>query len=202
MTAVPAEQGTGIQLICDNCGDVTIADGIGLHDAEVVHSAVEGIGWTGSAFARGPHRCADCAAAIATAAPARGRSVRPSTESGRVRVGQTAGASLVQVSGDIDMDVAAELRSGLEVALAAHSIVIVDLTDAGVIDSTGLGTLVRARNAARRNAGEVVLAGPSRFVQTVLHTMRLHTAFRVFDAVEQAIAECGDHYHAAVVPRR
>lgn len=56
----------------------------------------------------------------------------------------------------------------------------------GVIDSAGPGALVRARNAARGRNGQLVLAGPSRFVQNLLQTMRLHTAFRVFATVSQA----------------
>ena len=95
------------------------------------------------------------------------------------------------MSGDIDMDVTPEMRLALDTAVAAHPKVVVDLTHARLIDSVGLGVLVRARNAARARHGELLLAGPSRFIQTVLRTMRLHTAFRMFDTVGHAVAAGG-----------
>jgi anti-anti-sigma factor len=75
---------------------------------------------------------------------------------------------LVRVTGDVDDDVVPALRSTLDSAVALRPFVIVDLTMAGAITSPGLGTLVRARNAVRRRGGELLLAAPSRFVQTVL----------------------------------
>ncbi|MEV6842758.1 STAS domain-containing protein [Actinoplanes sp. NPDC051411] len=82
-------------------------------------------------------------------------------------------------------------RAAIDSAVACHPYVVVDLTHAGVIDAFGLGVLVRARNAARRREGELVLAGPSQFLQTVLRTVRLHTAFRTFNTVPQATTAVG-----------
>lgn len=187
MTAVPAEEGMGVQLICDSCGDVAIAEGCGLHDTDVVYVAAAAIGWAGSPFARGPHRCPGCTPSAAPAAQSPDQSPARAGVLDRVRVEHTPTAAVVHVTGEIDIAVAPDLRSALEAAVVAQSNVIVDLSQAGVIDSAGLGTLVRARNAARRRQGELLLAGPSRFVQTVLRTMRLHTAFRTFGTVQQAI---------------
>lgn len=195
MTAVPAPHGTGVQLICDTCGIVTGTDSCGLHDADVVYVAVDAVGWSGSAFARGPHRCPNCSCAVVagrgsskTVATGRQRSRRPAGALlERVDVQRTTHVAVVRVTGDIDMDVAADLDTAIESALAVDPNIVVDLTRAGTIDSAGLGALVRGRNAARRHEGELVLTGPSRFVQTVLRTMRLHTAFRVFATVEQAV---------------
>jgi anti-sigma B factor antagonist len=99
----------------------------------------------------------------------------------------TSPAAVVRVTGDIDLDVVADLRAGLENAAALRPYVIADLTGAGTIDSLGLGALVRGRGAARQRGGDLLLVAPSRFVQTVLRTMRLHTAFRTFGTVPQAI---------------
>ncbi|MEU4245694.1 STAS domain-containing protein [Actinoplanes sp. NPDC026619] len=176
-----------MQLICDNCGVATVTDGGGLHDAELVYVAVTDVGWTGSPFARGLHRCPGCSAEMRVTRPVPERSPGSAAVLDRIRVAHLTAASLVQIDIDIDMDLAAELRAALEIAVTAHRNVIVDLSGAGVIDSVGLGVLVRARNIARQRPGEVVLAAPSRFIQTVLRTMRLHTAFRTFDTVEGAI---------------
>jgi anti-sigma B factor antagonist len=188
MTAVTGMSGSGVQLICDGCGHVATADGGGLHDADIVYVAVSTIGWSGSAFARGPHRCPACSSAAPAVRHPANRPAARVAGRGRVSVRTAPTASVVHIAGDIDTDVVGELRSALETALRARPYVIADLTQAGTIDSFGLGTLVRARNAARRRHGELLLAGPSRFVQTVLHTMRLHTAFRMFTTVAQAMA--------------
>jgi anti-sigma B factor antagonist len=97
-------------------------------------------------------------------------------------------ASIVRVLQDITPEVADELRATLDEAVSARPRVVVDLAETHTIDSAGLGALVRARNAARHRDGTLVLAAPSRFVQTVLRTMRLHTAFPVYGTVEQAVA--------------
>jgi anti-anti-sigma factor len=188
MTAVPATVGTGVQLICDGCGDVAVANGCGLHDADVVYVAVAEIGWTGSAFARGPHRCPGCDSRIPAARRSQVRRADDTRATGRVSQHSMTSASLVRVVGDVDTDVVAELRTALDTAVAEHPRVIVDLTRAATIDSVGLGTVVRARQAARRRGGDLLLAAPSRFVRTVLHTMRLDGAFPTFDTVPQAMS--------------
>lgn len=185
MTAVPDMSSSGVQLICDGCGEVASTTGCGLHDADVVYVAVAAIGWTGTAFARGPHHCPRCSTSLA---PAGRRKVPPAAAPERVAVETTPTAAVVRIAGDVDLDVAAELRAAFETAAASRPYVIADLSRAATIDSLGLGTVVRARNMARRQQSELLLAGPSRFVRTVLRTMRLHTAFRTFATVRQALA--------------
>ncbi|WP_127502983.1 STAS domain-containing protein [Actinoplanes solisilvae] len=109
--------------------------------------------------------------------------VRPAS----VSIALTTPAALVRVSGDVDVDIVSELRQRLDEAVALRPVVIVDLTAAGTIDSLCLGILVRARNAARRNGGDVLLVIAGDFLMTVLKAQRLHDAFRTFDTVPQAI---------------
>ncbi|WP_430784041.1 STAS domain-containing protein [Actinoplanes sp. G11-F43] len=184
MTAVSAGHGTGVRLICDGCGTSTASDGCGMHDAEVVYVAMATSGWTGTAFARGPHHCPACAADI-VAFPV-GPRQRP-TGDDRISLRLDATAAIVTVTGDIDLDAAVELWSVLEEAAAARLIVVVDLTDAGTVDSIGVGALVRGRNTVQRRRGELVLAGASTFLQAVLRTMRLNTAFPIFRTVDHAL---------------
>ncbi|GAB1692858.1 STAS domain-containing protein [Krasilnikovia sp. M28-CT-15] len=200
MTAVPAVDGTGVQVICDHCGAVAPADGCGIQDAEIVYVAVATMGWGGSVFARGPHRCPPC-----TAREAREQRWNPLASADdaatRVIVTVTPTAAIVQVTRDIDLDIADELRVALEMAVRERPRVVVDLTQAGTIDSAGLSTLVRARNAARHRNGTLLLAAPSRFVQTALRTMRLHTAFPTYGSVDQAVS-AADGGRGAVADRR
>jgi anti-sigma B factor antagonist len=188
MTAVPAPAGTGVQLICDGCGSVAVADGCGLHDADVVYVAVAEVGWTGSAFARGPHRCSGCEMRLPQRRAQERRREYDGPATDRVSQHSTPSASVVRILGDVDIDVVSELRAALDTALEMHPRVIVDLTGAATIDSVGLGTIVRARQSARRGGGDLLLAAPSRFVRTVLHTMRLDAAFPTFDTVPQALS--------------
>lgn len=84
----------------------------------------------------------------------------------------------------------AGLRDDLMREAALHRHAVVDLHAVAFIDSAGLGLLVRARQEARQHGGTFDVVLPSRFVLTVLHTMRLEAVFRVFvdlRAARQAI---------------
>lgn len=196
MTAVPTATGPGVQLICDGCGDVALAGGGALPDAEVVYVAVAEVGWTGSAFAQGPHRCPGCE----TPVPQGRRPAGDTAPTGRVSGRQTEAGAVVRVAGDVDIDVVGELRAALDAAVEAHPRVVVDLGGAGTIDSVGLSALVRGRQAARKRGGDLVLAAPSRFVRTVLHTMRLDAAFPIFDSVAAAVEPPDPLPYAGIQP--
>ena len=177
MTAVPATHGVGVELTCDECGTVRSIDDQGPYDAASVFLAVTATGWSGSPYARGPHRCPVCGGGNGFPAADPGRFAR-------VSIALTSPAALVRVSGDLDRDVVADLRGALHEAVAVRTFAIVDLTTAGLIVPAGLDALVRARNAAWRKAGDLLLAAPSPVVR---RTLRQHSAFRTFDTVPQAI---------------
>ncbi|WP_018720080.1 STAS domain-containing protein [Salinispora fenicalii] len=161
MTVVPDDN--MMTLICDGCGETAASTAVVLPDDEVVWTLVSEHGWSGSPFATGPHRCAGC-----TTPP-------PPSQ-----------ATPAQPLGDLDDDEVAEattavdpLRTALSKATEHDGRVVVDLSAVEQIDSVGLGLLVRARQEARQRGAELCLHAPSRFVLTVLHTMRLDTAFPV-----------------------
>jgi anti-sigma B factor antagonist len=99
-----------------------------------------------------------------------------------------ASTAVVHVSGDVDLDTAVALWAVLEKAVSASPAVVVDLSAADLVDSTGVGALVRGRNAARNRSGELVLAGVSSFLRTVLETMRLTAEFPSYRTVAEAVA--------------
>lgn len=92
----------------------------------------------------------------------------------------------VVLHGDLDLLVQAQLRQTLCQACTGYRHVLLDLADVRLIDSTGLGLLVRAHQAAKRNGGNLCLIAPSKFVQTVLYTMRLYPVFPIFSEVAHA----------------
>jgi anti-anti-sigma factor len=168
MTVVPAEN--LMSMICDGCGDTVTGVAHVLPDAEVVWTLVLDNGWTGSAFAAGPHHCPRC-------------SLRD--EFGGHESDLTEGLGVDDLSAQEDhlaaeVDPAEPVRRALSESLVVGSQVLVDLSEVTTIDSVGLGLLVRAHQEARREQRTLCLVAPSRFVLTVLHTMRLEQAFPVF----------------------
>jgi stage II sporulation protein AA (anti-sigma F factor antagonist) len=68
----------------------------------------------------------------------------------------------VRVAGEVDLDTADQLAAGLD---ACHGRVVVDLAGVTFIDSSGLGTLVRARNRLASEGGGLFVQDPSERVR-------------------------------------
>lgn len=190
MTVVPGGAGT-VTLICDQCG---IEDSTGemAYDTDVVWPLVSSLGWTGSPFATGAHRCPRCSLEAPACASASARKARPHGASYDLRTINDLDAVVITPLSDLDADLAERLRHDLMRAAALHPHVVVDLHAACSIDSAGLGLLVRARQEAKQHEATFDLVAPSRFVLTVLHTMRLDGVFRAFadlEAARQAIRQ-------------
>ncbi|WP_435123565.1 STAS domain-containing protein [Micromonospora tulbaghiae] len=168
MTVVPADH--LMMLICDGCGDSVTGAGATLPDAEVVWTLVFEHDWVGSPFASGPHHCPRCSARAAIADDGLG------TED-LEQVGGTPAAH--------DVDPATAVRRALDERSHRDDMELVDLSGLEVIDSAGLSLLVRAHQDARRDGRRLCLLSPSRFVLTVLHTMRLDGVFTVVDAASR-----------------
>jgi anti-anti-sigma factor len=185
MTVVPDDN--LMTLICDSCGDVTTGTACVLPDAEVVWTLVAEQGWSGSPFATGPHRCPRCTLLGPDAGhdAAAGRS--DEVAGGVLGVDHLDDVAVVTAAGDIDVDIADDLRAALRQAVDISGHVVVDLTRVHLIDASGLGLLVRAHRDARDRGAVLCLAAPSRFILTVLHTMRLDGLFPIFASPEEAV---------------
>lgn len=178
MTVVPAEN--LMSMICDGCGDTVTGAAHVLPDAEVVWTLVFDNGWTGSAFASGPHHCPRCSL---------------STELGGSEsdLKNPLGIDDLDVQEDrpiAELDAAESVRRALSEAVTLGPQVLVDLGEVATIDSVGLGLLVRAHQDARQEGRALCLVAPSRFVLTVLHTMRLEQVFPVFPTRTAAFRHC------------
>jgi anti-sigma B factor antagonist len=114
---------------------------------------------------------------------------RPAVQAppGVIEIDEGPDASVVHVRADIDARVAAGLRQALFEAVDRHGHVVVDLADVATLDPAGLAALVRAHQWARRRDAVVCFAGPSRFVITVLHTMKVDGLFPIFDDCGSAL---------------
>ena len=72
---------------------------------------------------------------------------------------------LVVLRGDLDMDTVGDLSSKLD---DVRGTIVLDLEGVTFLDSTGLQSLVHAREAARQRGDELILRHPSDAVQRVL----------------------------------
>jgi anti-sigma B factor antagonist len=190
MTAVPRTSRTAV-LICDQCGGEENAPEA-TPDSEVVWPLVASLGWTGSPFATGAHRCPRCS--ITESPPPDGlREAAAPAHSASYDIRACDGADAVVITplNDVDAALVEVLRDGLMAAAGSYAHVVVDMRAVQFIDSSGLGLLVRARQEARSHGGTISLAAPSRFVLTVLHTMRLDAVFPHFPDQQTALREIG-----------
>lgn len=65
---------------------------------------------------------------------------------------------------------------------------IIDLGEVSMIDSSGIGLLVRYLTAAKQRAGSVKLLNPSKFAVQTLRMTGLLKLFETFDDQEQAVS--------------
>ncbi|GAA3347080.1 hypothetical protein GCM10020358_60520 [Amorphoplanes nipponensis] len=176
MTVVPRTAGTAV-LICDRCGDHDNTPAA-TTDSDVVWPLVAHAGWTGSPFAGGPHNCPRCADEATEPVPPVRESPAPAHGPAyAVLVHRDLDAVVVTPLVDIDAGFAETLQDALMTAARTSRHIVLDLHAVHLIDSAGLGLLVRARQEVRHRGGSLGLVAPSRFIRTVLHTMRLDSVF-------------------------
>jgi anti-sigma B factor antagonist len=121
------------------------------------------------------------------ATPAKDEAVRPM----RIDVVNEHGATVVRPSGErLDIEVASDFRAMLlSLIEQGHRRLVVDLSDVGFIDSSGLGALVSALKTLKRsdNSGDVRLARVQAPVVSLLEIIRLNRVFTTYPTVEQAV---------------
>ncbi len=86
------------------------------------------------------------------------------------------------------------LREHVAWILRDRRSIVLHLEDVAFVDSSGLGTMVRALTTARQARGDLKLCQVPKFVLHVLEMSRLTSIFEAHDSEEQAIAS---FYHAA-----
>jgi len=102
------------------------------------------------------------------------------------------GVPIVAVSGEVDVYDAPALRDGLTDLLHEDGSVIVDLTEVGFLDSTGLGALVAARTAAQKCGASLPLVCTHQRILKLFTITGLDGVFTIHDTVEDALAALGD----------
>jgi anti-sigma B factor antagonist len=83
------------------------------------------------------------------------------------------GDVVLAVQGDIDVSSAPQLWHEIEPQLETTRHVVVDLSKVSFIDSTGVGTIIRAVNALRDRGQRLTLRSPTPMTRTVFETVGL-----------------------------
>jgi anti-sigma B factor antagonist len=65
---------------------------------------------------------------------------------------------------------------------------LLDLEEVPMIDSSGIGLLVRYLTAAKQNGGALKLLNPSKFALQTLKLVRVLNLFQVFEDSQEAVA--------------
>lgn len=71
---------------------------------------------------------------------------------------------------------------------AGDARLLLDLQDVSMIDSSGIGLLVRHLTTAKQRGGSLKLLNPSKFAVQTLKLVRVLNLFEVFEDQQQAVA--------------
>jgi len=86
----------------------------------------------------------------------------------RITVEQVEEARLVRVAGEVDISTVAELRRQVRNACRDESTVLLDLSDVGFMDSSGLEVLLEANDGAVASDSSFFIVRPSSAVRLLL----------------------------------
>jgi len=101
------------------------------------------------------------------------------------------GALIVAFDGDVDLQSSPEARKALLEAVGRGMPVLVDLSQVGYIDSSGVASLVESFQAARKAGQNLVLISVSDGAKRVLELARLDKVFTICDSLDDGIAAIG-----------
>jgi anti-sigma B factor antagonist len=105
---------------------------------------------------------------------------------------QESGATVVTAVGEVDVWTAERLRSVLHEAEAqVPQALVIDLTDVGFLDSTGIGVLVGALRRQREAGRALHLVISNAHVMKVLTITSLDRVFPISTTLPDALAQLG-----------
>jgi anti-sigma B factor antagonist len=99
------------------------------------------------------------------------------------------GVVVISVDGQLIVGNRHELKQKVMDALdVGERKIVIDFTNTGYIDSSGLGALVSLSKKIRDQGGELRLAGLNEDLRTLFELTKLDTLFTIADTPEQALA--------------
>jgi len=99
------------------------------------------------------------------------------------------GATVVALTGDIDLQNSPEARKVLLSCVEMKRPVLVDLSGVGYIDSSGVASLVESLQMARKSGSKLALVAVSDSARRVLGLARLDKVFTICATVEEGLSK-------------
>ncbi len=103
------------------------------------------------------------------------------------RPGAAPGTRILKVIGSLTLSCCFEFQDQLRADTSPC--LILDMTDVGFVDSSGIGCLVNGYISHHMAGGRLVLAGVNKRIRETLEETRVQQFFSVYDTVEQAERE-------------
>jgi anti-sigma B factor antagonist len=102
---------------------------------------------------------------------------------------------IIQIHGALRLGVGVDsFRQAMEDALAAgNARVVVNFAEVPMIDSSGIGILVKAMASAKQRGGAVKLLSPSKFVVQTLKLIGVLNLFEIFEDENAAVGSFTPH---------
>jgi anti-sigma B factor antagonist len=101
----------------------------------------------------------------------------------------TSGVTVVRVDGQLIVGNRQELKELIQRAVDGGARrILVDFSDTGYIDSSGLGALVAVAKRVREVGGELRLSGLNEDLRSLFELTKLDTLFSIADTPQQALA--------------
>lgn len=106
-----------------------------------------------------------------------------------IEVRNRADVKIIKLRGRLNLgDAVDRMRETFEDLLNAGATrFVVDLGEVSMVDSSGIGLLVRCLTAAKQHTGSLKLLNPSKFAVQTLRMTGLLSLFEVFDDQEKAV---------------
>jgi len=104
------------------------------------------------------------------------------------RTHEERGRQVVRLEGDVDLESSPRAREALLAAVERGQDVVVDLSGAHYVDSSGIASLVEAFLAARDRGTRLLVAAPAPGTMRVLALARLDGVFPIVATVEEGLA--------------
>ncbi len=96
-----------------------------------------------------------------------------------------AGLILIEPDGHLTLTNAQELMRAVQsVPRGAAPVIVVNMEHVGVVDSAGIGAMVKAQKYVRAIGGTLCLAGLRPEIHRMFQMMNLHHVFEMFETVE------------------
>ncbi len=106
----------------------------------------------------------------------------------KVNVRNADNVTIIDCAGEIDLYSSTRLRGALMKAIQAGGpSVLVNMSDVGYIDSSGIATLVEALQLSRQTKTRFGLFALRSNARSVLELARLHKVFNIFDSEQEAL---------------